>query len=331
MTLLDHYLKTVRTYLPKGPEQDDIIRELAELLESQMEDRAQALGRPLTASEQESLLTKHGNPMVVAGRYGSTNRTFSFGRQLIGPELFPIYSRILALNLTLSIVIPLVLSPFDQAPLTPRRFLVPLLVQFTIVTVIFTFIDALQRRSTHPGSWLHADQDWGFRPVYLQRVPKWQSAAGGLVLLLIGVGWAMTRLAPDLFFRRAAESVEFDADWNVIYWSVLILLFVGVLQRAVTFVRPELTLLQAITRLVTNGAMVVLLYPFITNYPHLVVSAAATDVDAATAMAARLNAGLWWTTLAGFSMYWLINAGFHAWVCVQYLRHSQPAHNPLRS
>src|SRR5689334_22029333 len=126
MTLLDHYLKTVRTYLPKGPEQDDIIRELAELLESQMEDRAQALGRPLTPSEQESLLTKHGNPMVVAGRYGSTNRTFSFGRQLIGPELFPIYSRILALNLTLSIVIPLVLSPFVPAPLTPRRFLVPL-------------------------------------------------------------------------------------------------------------------------------------------------------------------------------------------------------------
>ena len=47
MNLLDRYLQAVRFFLPRR-QQDDIVRELSENLLSQMEDRAEELGRPLT-------------------------------------------------------------------------------------------------------------------------------------------------------------------------------------------------------------------------------------------------------------------------------------------
>ena len=101
MTLLAQYLKTVAMYLP-GKERADIIRELGENLQAEMDEREAELGRPLTEPEQQEFLLGHGNPMIVAGRYGGEHRTVSFGRQLIGPELFPLYIRVLLANWIIS-------------------------------------------------------------------------------------------------------------------------------------------------------------------------------------------------------------------------------------
>jgi hypothetical protein len=49
-----------------------------------MEDKAAALGRPLTEDEQADVLRRHGHPILVAARY-QPHRSF------IGPEIFPFY------------------------------------------------------------------------------------------------------------------------------------------------------------------------------------------------------------------------------------------------
>jgi hypothetical protein len=103
MTLLKQYVNAVRMYLPKGPQQDDILSELSEHLQSKMDEEEEALGRPLTEVEQEALLTRYGNPSTVAERYGAPRRSVAFGWQLIGPELFPLFARILLLNWTITI------------------------------------------------------------------------------------------------------------------------------------------------------------------------------------------------------------------------------------
>ena len=72
MNLLDRYLQAVRFFLPRR-QQDDIVRELSENLLSQMEDRAEALGRPLTEDEQADILRRHGHPMLVAGPLSITS------------------------------------------------------------------------------------------------------------------------------------------------------------------------------------------------------------------------------------------------------------------
>jgi hypothetical protein len=86
MTLLKQYVNAVRMYLPKGPQQDDTLSELSEHLQSKMDEEEKALGRPLTEVEQEALLTQHGNPALVAERYGAPSRSVAFAWQLIGPE-----------------------------------------------------------------------------------------------------------------------------------------------------------------------------------------------------------------------------------------------------
>ena len=93
MPLLDHYLRAVRFYLSKGPQQDDIIEEIAGHLTAIIEEEESHLGRPLTEVEEEALLTRHGGPMVVAARYGVAQRGLAFGRQLISPETFQRRSR----------------------------------------------------------------------------------------------------------------------------------------------------------------------------------------------------------------------------------------------
>jgi hypothetical protein len=75
MNLLDRYMHSIRTHLPRNlPEaqRDDIISELSENIQAQMDDREGTLGHPLTDAEQEAMLQWHGHPILVAGRYQTT-------------------------------------------------------------------------------------------------------------------------------------------------------------------------------------------------------------------------------------------------------------------
>ena len=86
MTLVDRYLRAVRDYLPRG-QQDDIINELSDNLQSRIEDEAAARGRPLSETEEAAILKEFGHPMAVAARYRGDERSVTFGGRLIGPEL----------------------------------------------------------------------------------------------------------------------------------------------------------------------------------------------------------------------------------------------------
>ena len=56
MTLVERYLRAVRDNLPRG-QQDDIINELNDSIQSRFEDEEAALGgRPLTEDEQVAIL-----------------------------------------------------------------------------------------------------------------------------------------------------------------------------------------------------------------------------------------------------------------------------------
>src|SRR5262245_10003482 len=81
--MLARYLKTVAFLLP-GNERADILAELESDLATLVEEREGELGRALDPAEMQALLDRHGKPARVAGRYLPQ-------RQLIGPELFPLY------------------------------------------------------------------------------------------------------------------------------------------------------------------------------------------------------------------------------------------------
>ena len=89
MELVDRYLKSVGSYLPKA-QKDDILRELSENIRSEIEDQEKELGRPLTEGEMIDWLKELGPPREMAARY-------QLPRYLIGPTIFPMYWNILRL------------------------------------------------------------------------------------------------------------------------------------------------------------------------------------------------------------------------------------------
>src|SRR5262249_54758190 len=117
MDLLASYLDAVRVLLPKR-QRDDIVAELSEELRSQIEEREGALGRPLTPEEQNALFVAHGDPVDVARRYRADRRSLALGWELIGPELFPVYRLILAINLSLAVLCTLGYALVLQARVT---------------------------------------------------------------------------------------------------------------------------------------------------------------------------------------------------------------------
>ncbi len=152
MDLLKGYLKAVESYLPHEQPQD-IIRELEENIQAQMDEQAESLGRPLTEAEQAAILKRIGNPALVAGRYHTSELSVAFGRQLIGPGLFPLYTRVLSIAAVgLVVVWVLVMLALGRPVLSEGLgVLQPLVIQFVIITAIFA---GLQWHLTqHPDLW----------------------------------------------------------------------------------------------------------------------------------------------------------------------------------
>ena len=95
--LIERYLNAVKFWLP-GEQQKDILAELAEDLQSQVEERESALGHQLDEDELAALLKRRGSPLRVASGYIPELR-------LINPAMLPLYW------LVLKIVLLWVLAP----------------------------------------------------------------------------------------------------------------------------------------------------------------------------------------------------------------------------
>ncbi len=152
MDLLDRYLQAVKKHLP-WQRQDDILAELRANLESQLEDKEAALGRPLTMGESEDWLRQIGPPMRVAARYQPQ-------QYLIGPAIFPTYWFVLRLSVFWVMIAYSVGVAVQIAVRTPSWMAVlegvlrvpeVLLTTAASVTLIFAAIEFMATR--YPGRW----------------------------------------------------------------------------------------------------------------------------------------------------------------------------------
>jgi hypothetical protein len=255
MELLDRYLKSIRSYLPEG-QKDDIIRELEENLRSQMEEKEKELGRPLTEAEMEAILKAHGHPLIVAGRYRQEEGSFAFGKQWIGPTLFPFYMKVLKFNLGITSVVLLLVyvalvASGQRVGLIgglPSVILWQLAIQFTVITAIFIGVD--RSLAKHPDRWDPRSPGRGYHPSLVEegkgetRVPRADSMAR-LVALAVWIVWLRAiREIPFLVFGPAAAFLKAGPVWHQLYWPVVALSFVGMIQAGINLVRPGWTWLR---------------------------------------------------------------------------------------
>jgi len=261
MDLIDRYLSAVRWSLPRGAKADDIFAELRDVIASRIEEREDALGRPLNKDETSALLRDFGHPLVVAARYGTQ-------QWLIGPDLFPFYWFSLKIVLAICAVILVVSSAagaiVGQEPAT--RALMhglaggwwSLLGNAGLVTLIFAIIERTGWLSGHLNHW-SPEQLPDLGDLKMKPKSAWElvfEVAVGIVVLL---WWASVIHLPLAYTNVKGVSIAPAPVWTQYYWPVFALLAARVGLNVIQLLRPRWRAVQAAIAVALAAAGVALL------------------------------------------------------------------------
>ena len=279
MELLERYLQAVRTYLPKS-QQEDILKELRENLRGQIEDRESALGRALNEEELAEILKKHGHPLLVATRYRQS-------RHLIGSTLFPFYWLVMKIILAIvgfgyAVSVLLLIAegkPFFEVVGALLSYVGAVLPTFAIVTIVFAVLDIgnskfrLLERATKATNekfdprtlpMLRPASDFpdakpisrfktAFELFFSAAFLLWWMRVGPIRKLALFVALGPVGLADRIPFQLGPV-------WNIIYWPVIFLSLVSIVQQIVTLLYPDRIKFYSLMKLITNGGSVAILF-----------------------------------------------------------------------
>ena len=278
MELLERYLQAVRTYLPMS-QQEDILKELRENLRGQIEDQESALGRALNEDELAQILKKHGHPLLVATRYRQS-------RHLIGSTLFPFYWLLVKIILAIVgigyAVSALVLiaqgKPFE-VPGALLGYVGAVLPAFAMVTIIFAVLDIgdskfrLLERATKA-----TNEQFNPRTLPVLRpasdfpdgkpISRFKTAFELFFSAAFLLWWVRVNPIRKLALFLAlgpvglADKIPFQLGpvWNIIYWPVIFLLLVSIVQQIVTLIYPDRIKFYSAMKLITSWGSVLVLY-----------------------------------------------------------------------
>jgi len=273
MELLDRYLKAVAKGLPEA-QREDILRELSEDIRSEMEDKQTELGRSLTSAEQEAILRQHGNPLLLAARFRQDHRSVSFGRQLIGPVLYPFYIKVLSFNLGLtSAVIAIIFAALVVSgqklsfSSLVSTVLLQLFIQLAIVTFIFSMVQGNLTR--FPDRWnlgglpldLKIEENIHMKLAKEDRdVPRFESISM-VVALAVSLIWLReVQHHPFLIFGPAAMFLKLAPIWAQVYRLIVLLASLGIVQAIINLVRPSWTRFRSVAQVALQVGSLVLMY-----------------------------------------------------------------------
>ena len=300
-TLIDRYLNAVKEQLPRG-QQDDVINELSENLREQIEDEETTLGRPLLETEQAAILKRFGNPMVVAARYRGDTRSVSFGRQLIGPELFPTYLKVLSVNVAITAIIAVAIVLVGGGAVWSSMYggLVPILVQFAIVTGIFIYAD--RRFARDPDTWDPQTvglndpiNDYGnLDRIADQLIGSAKPAAVPYTTSLLDLALAAIGLT---FLRSMGLPQEVGPfapgpGWADLYAPFSVLFAMALIPPMVTLVRPRWVRFRVAARAAFDGVFLVLTLISLALGRWVVLSPTAPDSDELPGLVEAINLGI---------------------------------------
>lgn len=281
MELVDRYVKAVAKALPEA-QREDIIGELTEDIRSEMEDKQRELGRPLTEVEQETLLRQRGNPWLLAARYRQDERSLAFGRQIIGPVLFPFFVRVLSFNLGLTFLV--ITAIFAALAISGQKIgfnsivstcLLQLFIQFAVVTLIFSLVQ--KHLTKHPDRWnlkgmggnfaldLKIEKDIKLR---IEREPKgWTAQVSRfdslsiIVASVVALVWVTeVQSHPFLVLGPAAAFLKLAPIWQQIFFPIVLLTVAEIVRAIINLVQPKWTLFRAIFRLFVHAGGLAVVY-----------------------------------------------------------------------
>ncbi len=260
MDLVDRYLNAIRWNLTRAAKADDVIAELRDVIASRIEDREEALGRPLDKAEISALLRDFGHPLLVAARYGTQ-------QWLIGPDLFPFY--LFALKVVLAICVAIMViagaaeALFSGHPLQSLAHSFggawwSLLGNAGLVTLVFAVIERTGWLTGYLKRW-SPEQLPDLSDIRLKPKSGWEAAfevAVGIAFILWWIG-----LIPLPISYTNVEGLTLTADpiWQAVWWPVLALIVARLVFNVIQWLRPRWKTARAVLSVVTAaGAMALL-------------------------------------------------------------------------
>jgi len=291
MELVDRYLKAVGSYLPEE-QKDDIVKELSENIRSEMEDKEAEFGRPLSAAEQEAILKQHGHPLLVAGRYREDQRSLAFGRQWIGPVLFPFYLKVLSFNLgfTFTVVFIILAALFASGqPITfsdlASVFFLQFIIQFAIITMIFAVADTHFRK--YPDRWDPKKPQQLKYPDFLtapaakdaRRVPRGESICQIVASAVFLVWLRAAQQSPFLIFGPAAGIFRLAPVWHQVFAPSLFIIMAGMVQAGVNLLRPDWIRFRSAGRAAMGAITLVVVYFLVRAQEWVLLTNPAADAS----------------------------------------------------
>jgi len=262
MQLLDRYLNALKPMLPKA-QQADILQELQANILSEMDDHEAELGRPLTEDEQIVILKKQGSPTLVASRYRQDQRSFTFGRVIIGPTVFSMYVRVLALSGAITVCLAPIVHVAVEGKVSFPTLLFPLLLQFTIITAVFAGIEHATKHYNLLDRWNPRELPPARDPLKISRAntlfEMFFTALSVLCLLRIpGAAFAVLYMfvgpVAHSLVPYSSSPFVFSPGWQVFYIPILLMLSATLAQQGLNFAFPRWTR----NRLIVRAAMAAL-------------------------------------------------------------------------
>ena len=252
--LLERYLHAIEFWLPKE-QRRDILAEISEDLNSQIEEREEALGRVLTNSEFEALLKQRGRPMLVANRYKPQ-------QSLIGPTWFPSYVGVLKMAgiwyvpawVAVYVIVQRLQHPADTWAETARMawstaWNVAFLAA-SFITGAFALVQWVDTRTRFMEKWNPRE----LPPVKdLYRIPQANSIAEVVVGVVFMLWWVSEASTP-MIFQGPAFRLVLTALWEYFFWGYLMIGVGNIALSIANFIRPHWTPLRATLRMLSDLA-----------------------------------------------------------------------------
>ena len=268
MELIERYLQSVKSMLPRK-QQEDVVRELNDEILSQVEEKEDALGRPLNEDEQVALLKQLGHPWLLASRYRSQ-------RYLINPSIFAVYWVVLRLLLAVVFVGMSIAAVSVAATGQGLGKSLSIIVQypfaalsvFAWVTVVFVVLDIIQVKFDLFGKW-----DPHTLPKLTKTKPR-HSMFESLVALLLGtifgIWWLVGLKHQFWIFGPGYAVIHFGPVWQTLYPLFVVLVVFSIIRSSVDLARPGWERGRMWFRLVYRALNLLVLY-FLYNATELFV------------------------------------------------------------
>ncbi len=241
----------------------------------------------------------------------------TFGRRLIGPELFPVYTKVLAVNVIVTLLIAAIAFVAGGAlGLGFPGIFVPLAIQFVVVTAIFVAIDRV---------WVQDPDGWDPRTVNAMGPDIDVSSLDGIAdqmlgrarvrkgltsaILEFGFGTVIVAIWLSIGVPSGGTILEAGLGWSAVYWAAAAVLVVALVPALITIVLPTRLRLRVAANIVVDVAVTVLAAISLALGDWVRVVATPIDAAGAADLAELVN-GLIRVSLAATIVLTLVRLAF---------------------